>query len=234
MRRSDQTHDRGDIVVLLDDLRDALSRLLILSDEGRLFHEIAGRIPTNAQFGKDDETGAGLRGAAAEVDDARGVPAEVPNGRVDLPERDLHCLSLMDGAARLKNQAAQGCCGFCNSGSGSPGRRSVGLLAGCSAGATFALAVVSFMSISRSVRTIFSPPTFMILSCTTSSPTKRTNSTSCGGAPKTHSSYSLSPSFSRIFWSGRPFERLTKSRSIPMRTRFSLSACRTLGGSDAM
>src|SRR5712691_5947848 len=65
----------------------------------------------------------------------------------------------------------------------SPGRRSEGALGGRTSGSEELLATVSGRSTSRSVWMIFSPSTYMLSRRTTSSPTRRTKSTSCGGSP---------------------------------------------------
>jgi hypothetical protein len=89
MRRSDQTDDRRD-VVLLNHLRDALGCLLILGDECRLLNQVAGRIAAHGKLWEDDQASTGRGGAAAKINDSRGIAAEITNGRVDLPQRDLH------------------------------------------------------------------------------------------------------------------------------------------------
>src|SRR5450755_2429487 len=65
----------------------------------------------------------------------------------------------------------------------SPGRRSEGAFGGRTSGSEELLATVGGRSTSRSVWMIFWPSTFMLSRRTTSSPTRRTKSTSCGGSP---------------------------------------------------
>jgi hypothetical protein len=98
MRRSHEPDDSRNIIVLLDDLRDALGGLLILRHKGRLLDQIARRVAAHGKFGKDDQARTGGGGAATKVYDSRGIPAEVTNGRIDLPQRNLHSLSLIDAA----------------------------------------------------------------------------------------------------------------------------------------
>src|SRR5262249_2767810 len=144
--------------------------------------------------------------SAGKGNDLLSVSGKIPNCRVDLAQRDLHTSSLklakLDchlptadqfggplgstvgarGGARRDGPPAPR---LCTVGSGaSPGRRKVGAFAGLISGSScLATAGSVCRSTSFSVRTTFSPPIFIVSTRATSSPTKRTKSTSCGGSP---------------------------------------------------
>ena len=63
-------------------------------DEGGFFEEIGGRIAADGEFGEDDEIGVGCGGLVGEIHDFGGVAVEIPDGGIDLCQRDLHCFSL--------------------------------------------------------------------------------------------------------------------------------------------
>src|SRR6202035_3233681 len=56
--------------------------------------EVSGRVAAQGEFGKEDQVGAHLLRAAGEFEDRARVPGKVPNGWIDLSQRDLHRMSL--------------------------------------------------------------------------------------------------------------------------------------------
>ncbi len=87
MRRRDQSADHGNSVGFGG---NAFHRLAIACDERWSLDEIPGRIATNGQLGKQNETGAGGSGAPGKIDDLRSVAGEISDGGIDLAQRDLH------------------------------------------------------------------------------------------------------------------------------------------------
>jgi hypothetical protein len=97
--------DDGDSAGALGYVLDGFT---IAGDEGGLFDEIARRIAANGEFGKKNQLGAGLAGALGEIDDFRGVAVEIPDGRIDLSQRNDHVFSLNVKGYGAKRQAAGG------------------------------------------------------------------------------------------------------------------------------
>jgi hypothetical protein len=62
--------------------------------EGVFFEKVSGRVAAQGEFGKEDQVGARLLRAGGEFEDRARVPGKVPNGWIDLSQRDLHRMSL--------------------------------------------------------------------------------------------------------------------------------------------
>ncbi len=73
---------------------DFLHGLAGALDEGAFFKQVGGGVAADGKFREDDEIGSGSGRLVGEIHDFGGVAAEIPDGGVDLCQRDLHSSSL--------------------------------------------------------------------------------------------------------------------------------------------
>src|SRR5262249_34445436 len=185
--------------------RDVLNAFPVMSDERSALDEIAGRISAHRKLRKQNQARSVSLCAAGKRNDSCSVSGKIPDCGVDLAQRDLHASSLKrafppchlpvqlgtpfgstGGGGGAAGRDAPAGPGLSMAGSGaSPGLRNVGAFAGLIGGSSSCLATAGSVcrSTSFSVRTTFWPSIFIVSTRATSSPTKRTKSTSCGGSP---------------------------------------------------
>ena len=70
--------------------RERRERARALPDERRALEKVSRRVAADRELGEDRQVRAGVLGPRESMDDARGVAGEVPDGRVDLAEREAH------------------------------------------------------------------------------------------------------------------------------------------------
>src|SRR5207247_651714 len=68
--------------------RQAVGRALGLRHESRTLDQVAGRISADGQLREKHEVGFRLLGPAPETPDLLGIAGEIPDGRIDLGDRD--------------------------------------------------------------------------------------------------------------------------------------------------
>ncbi len=89
-RRCDATND-GDTASFL---RDVLQAFLITGDERWPLDQIARRISANRELGKKNEPGASGLSLTGKIDNLGGVTGKITDRSIDLPEGNLHNLSV--------------------------------------------------------------------------------------------------------------------------------------------
>src|SRR5262249_39478253 len=73
---------------------DMLGRLAVVDHKRGPLDQISRRIATHGKLGENNETGIPRPGTLREFDHLRRIPAKVAYGWVDLPERNLHRISV--------------------------------------------------------------------------------------------------------------------------------------------
>jgi len=96
LRFADVPHESGN----RDRLCQTEECVVIAPNKGGALNQVLRRVATNAEFGKDGNIGASRVGVARQFKDARRIPLEIADRRIELRQGYLHRKEIAYGARR--------------------------------------------------------------------------------------------------------------------------------------